>query len=314
MNLQRLLLLSRDHYGFLFAILGTFLFALKSILIKLAFASGGTAVQLLWLRMLLAAPFYIGMLLYLRKSRQQPDTMDGEHSAAGITSSAPARILAAFALGFLGYYLASLLDMQGLRFISAQLERLTLFTYPILIAFLAAAFLGERLTMPILLAIVLCYAGIWSMYAQEKSALQGSQVGWGVMLVLGSALSYSLYVVLAKPQINRMGSRKFTCWAMLGSTFFVTLHFLGTERLIDAVSMPQLWLYGLLLAFVCTVLPSFLINESIARIGATKTSIVGAIGPVITMLLAIIVLDEPTSAIHFIGMALVILGVGLVSR
>ena len=73
-------------------------------------------------------------------------------------------------------------------------------------------------------------------------------------------------------------------------------------------------IYGLLLAFVCTVLPSFMINEAIRCIGATKTTVVGSIGPVMTMLLAVTWLGEPTSLQHILGMLIVVAGVSLVSK
>nr|WP_245391269.1 hypothetical protein [thiotrophic endosymbiont of Bathymodiolus puteoserpentis (Logatchev)] len=47
-------------------------------------------------------------------------------------------------LGFIGYFLASLLDLKGLETISAGLERLTLFTYPIFIAILGAIYITPK--------------------------------------------------------------------------------------------------------------------------------------------------------------------------
>ncbi|TWU17247.1 EamA-like transporter family protein [Novipirellula galeiformis] len=288
--------------GITLAIVGTFLFALKSIFIKLAFAAGATPTLLLTVRMLLALPFYVLVLWYLQRSKDvQP-----------VSQSLATR---SFALGFLGYYLASYLDLSGLSYISAQLERLTLFTYPAMVAVLAWMFLGERLSGRILIAILSSYAGVGLMYGQERTFSQGTDVGLGVILVFGSALSYSLYVLFAKPTMQRIGSRQFTSLAMIGSTFFVGVHFLATQNIRDFAKLPPIvYGYGAILAFVCTVVPSFMINEAIVRIGATRTTVIGSIGPVLTMMLAIAVLDEPSSLQHFAGMAVAILGVSLVAR
>lgn len=286
------------------AIGGTFLFALKSIFIKLAFVEGASADELLLLRMLIAAPFYAGMLIYLRQRGIK---------LASCNSPAIAKILC---LGFLGYYLASYLDLTGLTMISAQLERLTLFTYPTMIAILAWAFLGEKITRMVVLSLVLCYAGLWVMYGQEKALMPAGEVAnvtKGVLLVLGSALSYSVYVIFAKPLIMKYGSRFFTSVAMLGSTVFVCIHF----SLLHPFSLNHItgiiWLYALLLAFVCTVLPSFMISEAISKIGASRTSILGAAGPVFTIILAVFVINEPFTIQHAIGVVLVLVGVGGVS-
>jgi drug/metabolite transporter (DMT)-like permease len=296
-------------WGVTLAVVGTFLFALKSIFIKLAFAEGADATLLLAIRMLLSFPFYVVVFatLLLRKQAK------GEGS---VSQAFPLPIVVrSLLLGFLGYYLASYLDLSGLEFISAQMERLTLFTYPAIVAALAWMFLGEQVNAKILLAIGLSYAGVWLMYGQERSFTPDGNTGWGVFLVFGAALSYSLYVLFAKPVMQKIGSREFTSLAMIGSTFFVAVHYLLTHSVSEFFeAQPIVYVYGLVLAFVCTVIPSFMINEAILKIGATRTTVIGSVGPVLTMFLAVMVLDEPSSWQHFAGMAVAIVGVSLVAR
>ena len=288
--------------GVLLAAIGTFLFALKSIFIKLAFAASTGPTLLLTLRMLIALPFYLFVLWRLRR-RRHGEPLD-RRLVAG-----------ALGLGFLGYYLAAYLDLSGLQYISAQMERLTLFTYPAIVAVLAWIFLGEALGPRIILAIALCWTGVLVMYGQEKTFAEGTNVGSGILLVSGAAVSYSLYVLFAKPLMLRIGSLEFTSLAMIGSTGFVIVHFLATHRPSELLNArPMVYGIGLVLAFVCTVIPSFMINEAIVRIGATRTSVIGSIGPVLTMLLAIVVLDESSSVQHFVGMFVAVVGVSLVAK
>ncbi|MCP5160840.1 MAG: DMT family transporter [Hahellaceae bacterium] len=283
--------------GVLLAMAGTFLFALKSIFIKLAYAEGVEVEALLMLRMMISLPFYLAMLMYLSRQGKLPALLTGR------------KVVQVMALGFLGYYLASFLDLWGLTFISAQLERLTLFTYPTMIAVLAWIFLKEKITPRIALSLVLCYAGLWVMYGQEKNMAQGASVMLGVGLVLGAALSFSIYVILSKSVIHELGSRCFTSLAMIGSTFFVGIHFsiIHTPDALDVSA--RVWWYASLLAFVSTVIPSFMVTEAIARIGATRTTILGSVGPVFTIALAVLLLNEPTSINHLLGTVLVIIGV-----
>ena len=288
--------------GIVLAIVGTFLFALKSIFIKLAFAAGADPTLLLSLRLGLALPFYVVVLCFtqLQNSRER------------LTKR---QVVQAVALGFLGYYLASYLDLAGLQHITAQLERLTLFIYPAIIAVLAWMFLGEPINRRVIASILLCYFGIAVMYSQERLLVEGQDITLGVGLVLASAISYAAYVLLAKPMIKRMGSRQFTSFAMIGSTFFVGVHFAATRDVREFVAIsPAVYVYALVLAIACTVIPSFMINEAMARIGAPRTAVIGTVGPVITMLLAIGVLGEPSSIWHFAGMGLAVTGVSLVTR
>lgn len=295
--------------GVWLAIGGTFLFALKSIFIKLAYAAGTDAETLLALRMLLAAPFYGAMLCWLKRETSHENSR--EHSA-NPPLSLPL-LLRLLGLAFLGYYLASILDLWGLELISAQLERLTLFTYPTLIALLSWLLGRERLTLKVITALLLSYIGIGCMSWGEQLHSSSQDLLPGVLLVLGSALSFACYVVLARPLLLLFGSRRFTALVMLGSTLFVLLHFAISQPLSSLLVSRELLGYALLLAFVSTVLPSFMVNAAIARIGATRATILGSAGPVFTFGLAVWWLQEPTSFNHLIGTLLVIAGVTLVS-
>ncbi len=286
--------------GLLLAIIGTALFALKSIFIKFAYQQGVDTTTLLALRMLISLPFYLLMLWWMLR---KPTTR----------KPVPRELLAVMGLGFFGYYLASWMDMQGLNYISAQLERLTLYTYPLMTTLLGWFFLKEKITQRILLALVLTYSGVLLLYWHEAS-MEGSHTGLGVALVAGAALSFSVYVILGKKLINTLGSRLFTSIAMLSSALFVFIHFSATHEFSDLVISQTAWVWAFLLAFVSTVIPSFMISEAIARLGAAKTSIVGTAGPVFTILLAVVLLGEPFGWFHLAGMLLVMYGVSLLSK
>lgn len=286
--------------GLLLAIGGTALFGLKSIFIKLAYAEGVDTVTLMTLRMLIAMPFYLLMLGWLLK---KPDTQ----------KPVAKELMVITGLGFLGYYLSSLLDMEGLNYISAQLERLTLYTYPIITTLLGWLFLKEAITRRIVMALILTYSGVLLLYAHETLG-NAENTHLGVILVMGAATTFSVYVVFSKRYISRFGSRLFTSIAMLASTVFVLIHFTATHDFNALFINNAAWFYACLLAIFSTLIPSFMISEAIARIGSSKTSIVGTIGPVFTILMAVLVLGEPFGWFHLGGMLLVIFGVSFLKK
>ena len=57
-----------------------------------------------------------------------------------------------------------------------------------------------------------------------------------------------------------------------------------------------------------------MVNEAIARIGAARTSIVGTVGPIVTVLLAVALLGEPFGWFHLAGIVLVMAGVSLLGK
>jgi len=286
--------------GLLLAIVGTALFALKSIFIKFAYQAGIDTVTLLTLRMLIALPFYVLILVWLLNKEN-------------ITPPSSKQLLQIMGLGFLGYYLASYLDMAGLNYISAQLERLTLYTYPIMTTLLGWLILKEMITRKIIAALLLTYSGIILLYQHE--ALQiGFDAHLGVALVAAAALSFSLYVVLGKALILSVGSRLFTALAMIASSLFVVVHFFWLYPLEQLWVSAEIFMYAFLLATVSTLIPSFMLAEAIARIGATRTSILGTAGPVFTIILAVFLLDEAFGWLHLVGLLLVISGVSLLGK
>ena len=68
------------------------------------------------------------------------------------------------------------------------------------------------------------------------------------------------------------------------------------------------------MAVFCTVLPTWMIAESIRRIGASTASLVGALGPMFTIGFGALILGEAINLPQMIGVALVLAGGRLVSR
>ncbi len=293
--------LTTKSTGFLLAIIGTALFSLKSIFIKLAYMQGLDADSVLMLRMAVALPIYLLILMWLIKQpKKRPDKLQKN-------------IFKMFFLGFIGYFLSSWLDLKGLETISAQLERLTLFTYPILVAVLGALFFKTPLTKNIIAALLITYAGVWLVFNQELS-LSDENVAFGTLMVFLAALNFSLYVLLGKKVIHEVGSLWFTSIAMIVSSVFVLLYYALFFSYSDLSVSLLAWLWVVLLAIFSTVIPSFMIAEAIAKIGPAQTGVIGTLGPMVTIVLAVWFLNEPFTLFHGLGIVLVVLGVSILTR
>ena len=287
--------------GFLLAIIGTALFSLKSIFIKLSYIQGLDADSVLMLRMAMALPMYLGILIWLYKKQ------------GSIPESLQKNGLKIIFLGFIGYFLSSWLDLKGLEYISAQLERLTLFSYPILVALLGSVFFKMQLTKHIVIALVITYAGVWVVFNQELS-LSGENVEYGTLLVFLAALSFSIYVLMGKKIIHEIGSLWFTSVAMTVSSVFVLLYYVMVFNYSSLTVTPLAWLWIILLVIFSTVIPSFMIAEAIAKIGPAQTGVIGTLGPMVTIVLAVLFLNEPFTLSHVLGICLVLGGVTVLAR
>jgi drug/metabolite transporter (DMT)-like permease len=282
--------------GFALAGFGTLLFSLKSIFIKFLYAENMNADEVLVMRMALSLPIYIVILIWTL-SKNSPD--------AKLDLATTGKV---FLLGFFGYYLASLLDLMSLELITAQLERLGLFTYPFMVAVLGYFFFGEQITKRIIFSLVVTYAGLYVVMGQELK-LTGEGIIQGTLLVLGSALSFAFYVLFSKRYIRQLGSQLFTCVAMISSCLFGLLHGVVVLGSADLFVSQTAWFWLLMLIVLSTVIPSFMMVEAIDRIGATQTGIVGMLGPIFTIVLAIYLLDEAFSVWLVLGVGLMMLGI-----
>jgi drug/metabolite transporter (DMT)-like permease len=291
---------SRDIWiGYTCAALGAALFSTKAIIIKLAYAEAINAETLLALRMALSLPFYAAVgWLSVRDKRRRGEGLP-----------AAAEIMRAGLVGMLGYWFASYTDFLGLVYISAQFERLILFTYPAFVVLFGALFFRQPIRMRALAGIGISYAGLALIFAADLTAL-GTDIAKGAGLVLSAAVAFALYQLLAKGSIARIGPRLFTCIAMSGAAAAALLQFALTQPLGSLLVGPALFGYGVLLAIGATVVPSFLLNVALHRISAQANATIGTLSPVITILLAVAVLGEEITWIDVAGTALVLAGVG----
>jgi drug/metabolite transporter (DMT)-like permease len=296
----------REHghrwIGPLAAVLGVLGFSFKAILVKLAYAWHPIdAVTLLALRMLFSAPFFVAMAWWA-----------GRRPEARPIARRDWRAL--IWLGFVGYYLSSLLDFTGLVYITAALERLVLFMYPTMVVLLSAVMLGRPVTRRAVLGLVVSYAGIAFVVGHDLRFGGDASALWtGVALVFGSAFAYALYLVGAGDVIARMGSMRFIAWAMLASTVFVLTQFALTRDLASLRVPPSIYALSLGMAVFSTVLPTWLVAEAVRRMGANASSLVGSLGPVFTIGLGALILGEAVHWIQLVGAALVLVGVMLVT-
>jgi drug/metabolite transporter (DMT)-like permease len=286
-------------WGLMFALAGTVTFAFRPVLIKLGYSAHPvSATTLLFLRMTLSLPFFLAMAWWMR---------NGEPIARRDW-------LGIVGLGFLGYCLASLLDFLGLQYVSAGVGRLIMFLYPTLVIVLSALFLAKPPTRRELAALAITYTGIALVLSHQISFDPEHRLFvFGALLVFASAMCYAVYLVTGSQLVKRVGSARFTAYTMIVSTLPAVVQFAILESP-AALELPaRVWWIAVVLATVCTVLPVFLVAEALKRIGANHFALIGALGPVTTVLADFFLLEGALSVAQILGGALVISGVLLVT-
>lgn len=273
-------------------------FSSRGVLIKLSYPYGVDAVTLLALRMLFSLPLFALMAVFARQSETTLTRADWKM---------------VIALGFLGYYLSSYLSFLGLLYVPASLERLLLYLTPTMVVALSAILFKQVIRHHHVLALGLTYGGILLVLVENMVITACPQeIAIGALLGLGSALTFTVYLIASGTIIPRIGSARFTAYASGTACGFVIAQFAAIRDL-ESLALPvPVYGYAIAMAVFCTVIPTWMMSEGIRRIGANQSSMLSSIGPVATIVLAAWVLGEPITALQIIGSALVLAGVWLV--
>ncbi|WP_319938006.1 DMT family transporter [Sphingomonas sp. S2-65] len=286
--------------GFALSAAGAMLFAIKGVLIKLIYRYGIDTTSLLAMRMVVAVPVFalVGVQQWRRLERDaRPDAR-----TVGL----------AMLVGVLGYYISSWLDFQGLQTLDAQIERLILFTYPFLVILFGRLLLGHPLRPHALLGAGLSYVGLFVMFAGEPTRLGTAALIGGAFVAI-AAVTFALYQLFARELILRCGAPLFTAIAMSAAGGMALLGFFLTHPAAALMPPRGAWTLILALAVFSTIVPAFLMSAGTARIGAQGTAIVSTISPVVTIVVAVMVLGEPFGWPEAVGTLCVLGGVGFFS-
>ncbi len=277
---------------------GAIAFSGKAIIVKLAYRYGVDAVTLIMYRMLFALPFFVAMAWWAGRGKPALSGRD---------------LLGLVLLGMSGYYLSSFLDFLGLQYISASLERLILYLSPTMVMLLGLVLYKRSISRWQVLGMAVSYAGIVLVFAHEIQ-LQGRDAVLGAALVFASALLYAIYLVYSGELVQRLGSLRLVGWATTVACLCCIAQFVLLRPLAAALVAPEVLGLSAINALVCTVAPVLMIMMAIERIGPSITSLTGMVGPISTLFMGMLILDEALTAWVLAGAALVIAGIYIFTR
>lgn len=206
------------------------------------------------------------------------------------------------ALGLL-FTASSMTLYFSFKYIAAGVASTLLFTYPIMTAVIMGMFFKEKAGFKTIVAIILSLVGVLLLYWSDAG---GALDTLGVILVLVSALTYAIYIIVVNRCPLEMSSFKINFYVVLycaiGMAVFAWLTGQPLRLPHNAVS----WFYATWLAVVPATLSLVLMVYASKYIGATPTAILGALEPLTAVLIGIFVFDEPFGVRLAIGIVLIL--------
>lgn len=209
-------------------------------------------------------------------------------------------VLTGLGLLFIGSSLTLYLSFHVME---AGVASTILFTYPVMTAAIMAIFFHERLNWLTVSSIVLSFVGVALLYWGDGTATL--PLG-GVVLVLVSALTYALYIILVNRSNLQMSSFKINLFVL----FYCALGMVGYALLSGQPLLlpptPTAWFYVGWLAIVPAIMALVLMVYAAKYVGSTVTAILGALEPLTAVLIGIFVFGESFTATLAVGIVLIL--------
>lgn len=205
-------------------------------------------------------------------------------------------------LGLL-FIVSSLTLYLSFHYMAAGVASTILFTYPVMTAVIMAVFFHERITWATVCSLVLSTVGVVMLYWSDRS---GTLSTIGVILVLASALSYALYIILVNRSNLQMSSFKINFYVLLYCTLGMLVYSLIAGLPLTLPQNATSWFYVGWLAIVPAIFALVLMVYAAKYVGSTATAILGALEPLTAVLIGIFVFNEPFTLNLAIGIVLIL--------
>lgn len=216
------------------------------------------------------------------------------------------------AIGVLWYAVYNVALNAGEQRVDAGTAAMLIQVSPVLVAVLAAAFLGERFTTSLVVGLALAFGGV-ALIALGSSG-GGAPTQWlGVVLCLVSAVAYAVSLVLQKPLVGSLPAVQVT-WLACTVGMVCCLPFAGqlASQAAAAPASSTAWL--VYLGVFPTAIAFSTYAFALQHMTASSLGVTTYLVPPITIVLGLVLLGEAPPALAYVGGVLALLGVAVARR
>lgn len=211
-------------------------------------------------------------------------------------------------LGLL-FIISSLTLYLSFRQMAAGVASTILFTYPVMTAVIMAVFFHEHISWHTIVSLILSGVGVALLYWGDGTVTLPII---GVLLVLASALSYALYIIVVNRSNLQMSAFKINFYVLFYCALGMVVYSLVIH---EPLTLPQnavSWFYVGWLAIVPAIFALVLMVYAAKYVGSTTTAILGALEPLTAVLIGLLVFGEPFTVTLAIGILLILSAVVII--
>ncbi len=214
------------------------------------------------------------------------------------------KILTFLGIGIFGYGVMAFLFFTSLKYLTAPVASLLLYTYPAIVFVLSLIARLEKFHKLKLVSLLLSLSGVLLVVGGNTGVINPR----GIAFVLTAAILYSFYILISKHVMDGTSPLAATTYISIGAVIFNLVWALSSGGVIWHV--PAIGWFGIAgTALFSTVLTLIFFLEGIKYLGPSAAAIISTTEPVITTALASLVLGEHLTPKQLIGGMVIITGV-----
>jgi drug/metabolite transporter (DMT)-like permease len=212
-------------------------------------------------------------------------------------------ILFLFILGGICYNLQARFYFTSVKYISASLAALFLYTFPVMVTILSFIIEKEKITKKLGVSICISFIGLIMILGTSIGKING----FGILMGLGAAFVYSIYIMIGNRMLKKIPPLITSAFVALFSSVTV----LSTGLVMKDINFnfeKGVWFPILGLVLLSTVLAILTFFRGMEILGPTKASIISMLEPVFTVIFSTILLHEHMTMLQLIGGTAVLAG------
>lgn len=205
---------------------------------------------------------------------------------------------------------SSLTLFESYNYMNTGVASTLLFVYPVMVAVMMIMFFHERFSVSTAICLLVMGAGLMLLMKPQGD---GTLSAFGCLLVMVSALTYAIYIVMVNvsKSVRGIATTKLLFWVLAwGSLVYVAMMFTGSELTLPTAGWG--WVNLGALAVIPTAISLACTTRAIQLIGSTPTAILGALEPVSAVVLSVVVLGQTLTGQDMVGGCLIIVAATIV--
>ena len=219
-----------------------------------------------------------------------------------------------FVMAVVNIVMPFVLITVGEQSIDSALAAILTATVPLTVIVLAPMFLpDERITLPRIAGLAVGFAGVIMLVAPDLVNLSDADLT-GELMMLGAAICYGIGNVYAKRNVRGLRPMIPALFQVLFAVAIIVPMALVFEQPVGNVNpAPEAIVAVIWLGFLGSGVAYLCYFTILAHWGATRTSMVAYLLPVVGIVLGAVVMGDPVTVNRIIGTGLIIAGIALVN-